>query len=212
MSIECRALTFAYGEAPVLRGIDLCVRPGERIGIVGESGGGKSTLLKLLAGLYAQQAGTIEVCGAQRPRDIRQHVAAVMQGAPLLPVSIRENITCGHAMAEGRIRRAVEAAQLAAWVDGLPDGLDTFVGERGGQVSGGQAQRIAIARAIARDVPVLLLDEATSALDADTGGAVLEALEAAAREKAVVSVSHHARALQGYARVYRLEGGRLHDL
>ncbi|HPF86986.1 MAG TPA: ABC transporter ATP-binding protein [Candidatus Limiplasma sp.] len=210
MSIIAENLQYAYGGTPVLRGVDLTVPTGERIGIIGVSGGGKSTLLKLLSGLYAAQTGVVEVHGATTPQAIRRQVAMVLQSAMLFPASIRENITCGHPMAEAVIERACKAAQLADWIAALPDGLDTFVGERGGKVSGGQAQRIAIARAIAKDAPVVLLDEATSALDGATGGAVLAAIDRLTAGKTVVSVSHHPGALVHCTRVYRLEGGRLH--
>ena len=107
------------------------------------------------------------------------------------------------------IRQACDAAQLSDWIATLPDGLDTFVGERGGKVSGGQAQRIAIARAIAKDASVVLLDEATSALDSDTSNAVLSALESLTKGKTVVSVSHHPETLVGCGRVCKLVGGQL---
>lgn len=209
MSIHVENLSFAYGENQVLRDIHLSVETGESIGIIGVSGGGKSTLLKLLAGLYAVQEGIVEVHGARSPEDIRKSVAMVMQNPMLFPASIKENITCGHPMSMDVIRLACDAAQLSDWIATLPDGLDTFVGERGGKVSGGQAQRIAIARAIAKGTPVVLLDEATSALDGDTGNAVLSALESLTKGKTVVSVSHRPEALVGCNRIYRLEGGRL---
>jgi ATP-binding cassette subfamily B protein/subfamily B ATP-binding cassette protein MsbA len=133
----------------------------------------------------------------------------VMQSAMLLPASIRDNITCGHDMPEADILRACEAAQLTGWLSTLPDGLDTFVGERGGKVSGGQGQRIAVARAVAKDAPVVLLDEPTSALDKSTGGALLKALANLTRGKTVLHVSHRMENLAGCDRVYRLENGRL---
>jgi len=135
----------------------------------------------------------------------------VMQNPMLFPASIKDNIACGHSMSDEEIRRACEAAQLSDWIATLPDGIDTFVGERGGRVSGGQAQRIAIARAIAKDAPVVLLDEATSALDGDTSYAVLSALESLTKGKTVVSVSHRPEALAWCNRIYRLEGGQLYD-
>lgn len=211
MSIRTQGLCFDYDGKEVLRDVDLAIRSGERVGIVGVSGGGKSTLLKLLAGLYTPARGTVEVQGQSSPQLIRRKVAMVMQNAPLFPASIRDNITCGHPMSDDTIARACRAAQLTGWLESLPVGLDTFVGERGGNVSGGQAQRIAIARAIAREAPVILLDEATSALDERTGAAVLLALEELTADKTVVSVSHRPEALDGYHRVLRLEEGRLHD-
>lgn len=178
---------------------------------MGVSGCGKSTLLKLLAGLYSARDGIVEVQGLRRPEDIRKNVSMVMQNIMLFPGSIRDNITCGHPMSDEEIRQACDAAQLSGWIAALPDGIDTFVGERGGRVSGGQAQRIAIARAIAKNAPVVLLDEATSALDGDTSMAVLSALESLTKGKTVVSVSHRTEALAGCSRIFMLEGGRLYS-
>lgn len=211
MSVIIQGLRFFYEDHLVLDGIDLSVPPGESVGIIGVSGGGKSTLLKLVSGLYDVQHGDISVLGARLSADRRRKVAMVMQSAALFPASIRDNITCGHAMKDADIRHACDAAQLSGWIGSLPEGLDTFVGERGGKVSGGQAQRIAIARAIAKNAPVVLLDEPTSALDNDTGAAVISALASLTRGKTVLHVSHRPETLAGCDRLLCLEGGRLHD-
>ena len=209
MSVVIENLDFSYGEKRVLSGVSLTVETGEAVGIVGVSGGGKSTLLKLVSGLYDVQCGGISVMGARASAERRRNVAMVMQSAALFPASIRDNVTCGHDMDEAGIRRACDAAQLSEWIASLPDGLDTFVGERGGKVSGGQAQRIAIARAIAKDAPVVLLDEPTSALDKDTAAAVILALDVLAKGKTVLHVSHKPETLAGCGRILHLEGGRL---
>lgn len=209
MGIEGKGISYSYGQTRVLRGVDLRVETGEVVGIVGVSGGGKSTLLKLLSGLYAPQEGFLCVEGETQSARIRKKVAMVLQGAQLFPASIRENITCGHEMDDSKVRAACQAAQISDWIDSLPEGLNTFVGERGGKVSGGQAQRIAIARAIAKDAPVILLDEATSALDGETGAAVLTALGNLMKGKTVITVSHRPEALADCGKVYRLEGGLL---
>lgn len=210
MNIIIENLTFAYGEKKVLESINLHVKSGETVGVVGVSGGGKSTLLKLISGLYDIQEGRIVIGEAQTSPERRKHIAMVMQSAMLLPASIRDNITCGHEMDEAVLRHACDMAQLTGWISTLPDGLDTFVGERGGQVSGGQAQRIAIARAIAKDAPVILLDEPTSALDGDTGTAVMTALERLTEGRTVLHISHQAQMLSSCDRILRLEGGRLY--
>ena len=210
MSIVIENLSFAYGDRQVLDNINLLVVTGETIGIAGISGGGKSTLLKLISGLYNVQSGKITIGDAQTSPERRSCVAMVMQNAMLLPASIRDNITCGHGIDEATIRYACDAAQLTEWVSGLPDGLDTFVGERGGRVSGGQAQRIAIARAIAKNAPVVLLDEPTSALDGNTGAAVMSTLASLAEGKTVLHVSHQTETLTGCDRIMRLEEGRLY--
>jgi ATP-binding cassette subfamily B protein/subfamily B ATP-binding cassette protein MsbA len=213
MSIIIKDLCFSYGGAPVLESINLLVKTGEAVGIIGVSGGGKSTLLKLVSGLYdvRKGEGEINVTGRADSAGRRSRTAMVMQSASLFPASIRDNITCGHEMSEDVVRNACEAAQLADWIAALPDGLDSFVGERGGKVSGGQAQRIAIARAIAKNAPVILLDEPTSALDHETSAAVIEALQSLTRDKTVLHVSHRPETLIGCDRVLRLEGGRLYD-
>ena len=208
--IEIKNLSFSYGETPVLDNINLSVKIGGAVGIAGVSGGGKSTLLKLISGLYEAPNGIITVMGVSSPIERIRNVAMVMQNAVLFPASIRDNITCGHLMDEAEIINACEAACLCDWINSLPAGLDTFVGERSGRVSGGQAQRIAIARAVAKNSPVVLLDEPTSALDRETGAAVLAALENLARGRTVIHVSHVPETLKSCGRLLRLEGGCLH--
>lgn len=211
MSILLQEICFSYGEKQVLDRVSLAVRNKEHIGILGGSGNGKSTLLKILAGLYEAKDGICEVEGERSPDQIRRQVAMVMQTPSLFPLSIRDNITCGHPMAEDVVWNAVRAAQLEEWIKSLPDGLDSLVGERGGNISGGQAQRIAIARAIAKDAPVVLLDEPTSALDEETSTALLQAMERLTEGKTVVHVTHRGETLQNYDRILVLKGGKLFD-
>lgn len=211
MSILLQEISFGYGEKRILDRITLQVREKEHIGILGGSGDGKSTLLKILAGLYEVKEGRCTVAGENRPEQIRKQVAMVMQTPCLLPMSIRDNITCGHPMSEEKLWNAVCAAQLEEWVSRLPEGLDSFVGERGGSISGGQAQRIAIARAIAKDAPVILLDEPTSALDDKTSMALLRAMERLTEGKTVIHVTHREESLHNYDRILVLKGGKLFD-
>lgn len=202
-------ITFSYENTFVLKDLFLKGQPGEHIGIVGDSGCGKSTLLKLLAGLYEPECGKVIIAGASSPERIRKQVALVMQHNCLFPLSIRDNITCGHEMEEEVIWKACQNASLAQWIESLPKGLDTNVGERGAQVSGGQAQRIQIARALCKDAPIILLDEPTSALDKDTGDAVLSTLNKLLKDKTVIHVTHHPEVLDSSYSIYRLEGGKL---
>ena len=202
-------VSFSYEDTMVLKKLSLKVKPGEHIGIVGDSGCGKSTLLKLLVGLYELDSGKIMIAGEDQPEKIRRQVAMVMQHNSLFPLSIRENITCGHNISEKEIWAACENASLAEWIESLPLGLDTNVGERGSQVSGGQAQRIQIARALCKDAPIILLDEPASALDKDTGHAVLETLYKLTENKTVIHVTHHPESLDDSYRILRLEGGTL---
>lgn len=198
--IKIENLSYSYGDKKVLKNINLTVADGEKIGIVGESGSGKSTLIKLISGLYKVQEGTLQVDGK---------TAVVMQSLNLFPLTIRENITCGHTVSEEKITEAVKIAQLEDWVSSLPDGLDTFVGVRGGNVSGGQAQRISIARAIALDAPILILDEATSALDGKTSEKLMEALDEWWQNRTVISIAHRKEALSFCKKIYQLEEGQL---
>lgn len=209
MSVVLREISFCYGEKKILDNISLTVREKEHIGILGGSGSGKSTLLKLLAGLYTVKEGHCEVAGETTPDRMRKKVAMVMQTPGLFPLSIRENITCGHPIPEEKVWEAVRAAQLEEWVRELPDGLDSLVGERGGNISGGQAQRIAIARAIAKDAPVVLLDEPTSALDGETADALLRAMERLTEGKTVIHVTHREETIQTYDRILVLKEGKL---
>ena len=211
MSIVLREISFSYGEKKILDRISLTVREKEHIGILGVSGSGKSTLLKILAGLYPVKEGFCEVAGESTPEGIRKQVAVVMQTPGLFPLPIRENITCGHPMAEEKVWEAVRAAQLEEWVRGLSDGLNSRVGERGGNLSGGQAQRIAIARAIAKDAPVVLLDEPTSALDGETADALLRAMDRLTEGKTVIHVTHREETIQNYDRILVLKEGKLFD-
>ena len=210
MNIKIDNVSFSYDGCRVLDHINLSVKCGETVGIVGVSGGGKSTLLKLISGLYDLQSGSISIGQAHTSSERRRNIAMVIQNAILFPASIRDNITCGHDMDENVLSHACETAQLSEWISTLPDGVDTFVGERSGQVSGGQAQRIAIARAIAKNAPVILLDEPTSALDNDTGTAVMAALTSLTTGRTVLHVSHHVDMLKKYDRILRLNGGRLY--
>src|SRR5436190_174996 len=170
---------FDYGRLPrpggVLRGIDLVIAPGERVGLVGPSGAGKSTLVNLLLHFYDPGRGRILIDGqdivAVTQESLRTQIAMVTQDTSLLHRSIRDNIRYGRPQSsEWEVRRAAAQAHAVEFIEGLEDwygrrGFDAHVGERGVKLSGGQRQRIALARVILKDAPILVLDEATSALD-----------------------------------------------
>lgn len=202
-------VSFGYGEKVVFEGLTLQVKHGEHIGILGESGCGKSTLLKLLAGLYEPDAGQILIDGESTPEKIRGQIAMVMQHNSLFPLSIRENITCGHTVPEEKLWAVCQSAGLVPWIESLPQGLDTNVGERGSRVSGGQAQRIQIARALGKEASIVLLDEPTSALDRENRKEILKTLQEQLKDKTVIHVTHHPENLDGSYKIYRLMGGRL---
>lgn len=203
------SISFSYGENMVIKNLSLQVKHGEHIGILGDSGCGKSTLLKILAGLYEPDCGKAVISGESLPQKIREQVALVMQHNSLLPLSIRENITCGHDIADETVWAACENASLIKWIQTLPKGLDANVGERGNQVSGGQAQRIQIARALCKNASVVLLDEPVSALDKETGDSVLNALNKLTDGKTVIHVTHRQETLNSSYVIYRMAGGKL---
>lgn len=202
-------ISFSYGDNVLIRNLSLKVKHGEHIGIVGDSGCGKSTLLKIIAGLYEPDCGNVVISGESLPQKIREQVALVMQYNSLLPLPIRDNITCGHNIADETVWAACENVSLMKWIETLPKGLDTNVGERGNQVSGGQAQRIQIARALCKNASVVLLDEPVSALDKETGKSVLNALNKLTDGKTVIHVTHHQETLDSSYKIYRMAGGKL---
>ncbi len=202
-------ISFSYEDTMIVKNLSLRMRYGEHIGIVGDSGCGKSTVLKIIAGLYEADCGERVIAGECSPEKIRERIAIVMQSNSLFPLSIRDNITCGHDITEEKIRAACQSASLTKWLESLSEELNTNVGERGNQVSGGQAQRIQIARAFCKDAPIILLDEPVSALDKDTGHAVLNALNELANGRTVIHVTHHRETLDNSYTIYRMERGKL---
>lgn len=202
-------ISFSYENAMIMKNLSLKVRRGEHIGIVGDSGCGKSTVLKIIAGLYEADCGETVIAGESSPEKIRKYIALVMQQNSLFPMSIKDNITCGHDISDKIVWTACQSASLTKWIESLPDGLDTNVGERGNQVSGGQAQRIQIARALCKNASIILLDEPVSALDENTGHLVLSALNKLTESRTVIHVTHHRETLDDSYKIYRMEGGKL---
>lgn len=207
--IKLQNISFTYGEQQVLHNITLNIERGQKIGIIGESGCGKSTLLKILAGLYVPTSGIIEVCGKTDPKEISKCVSVVMQTPMLLPLSIYENITLGHDYPADRIDQVCKMANIKNWIDSLPEGINTYLGNSADELSGGQAQRIAIARAMCKNADILLLDEPTSALDKDTTASVLESIKEFSKDKTVIHVTHQAVHLDGYDHIYKIVSGFL---
>ena len=195
-AVEIHSIRFSYtGEEDVLRAFSLEVKKGECIAITGASGCGKTTLSKLLLGLYPITEGDIRVNGWSMREcdlaDLRRQIAYVPQEPYLFQGSIAENIRMGRPEAtEEEIRQAAKQAHAHEFIMEFPEGYDTKVGERGNNLSGGQRQRIAIARAILKDTPVLLLDEATSALDNESEQAVNEALRNLQGQKTILMIAH----------------------
>ncbi len=224
-AIEFRGVSFAYaGDGPrVLRGIDLRIEPGMRLGIVGPSGAGKSTLLALVPRLYdipegldpsGRTWGTVCFDGRDvrglRLAELRRSVALVPQQALLFEGSIRTNLLYANPEAtEDQMWEALRIADLATTVASLPAGLDAPVGERGYSLSGGQRQRLALARAIVAQPVVLLLDDCTSALDSETESRIQPALEHALPGRTFVIVSHKVASVRRADRIIVLESGTI---
>ena len=206
---ELKNVYFSYGEKVILEDVSLTVCRGEKIGIVGESGCGKSTLLCLLAGLYEPSSGIVRIEGETEAEKISAAVSVVMQTPMLLPMTIYENITLGNEYSDKWIRHILELSSLDKWIDSLENGVHTYLGDRANELSGGQAQRIAIARAMCKDADLILLDEPTSALDSETRESVLEALKNATEGKTVIHVTHDNSQLKDYDCIYRLQGAKL---
>lgn len=200
---------------PALQEVDLVIRRGEFIGICGPTGGGKSTLVDLIAGLLEPTAGEIHVDG----RELHEHrhawwrqLGVVSQSVFLVDDTIRNNIALGRPpgkIDEDRLRRTVRRAQLEDVIADLPEGLDTHVGERGIRLSGGQRQRIAIARAFYREPSVLILDEGTSALDAATESALVAAIDELQEGRTLIAVAHRISTVRRADRIFVVEGGRI---
>ena len=213
--VEMDDVHFAYADGtPALRGVSLLAEPGERVALVGPSGGGKTTALNLVPRLFDPDRGAVRVDGRD-VRDVtlgslRANIALVSQHVTLFADTVAANIALGRPGATpGAIAAAARAADAHDFIARLPDGYDTVLGERGDTLSGGQRQRLAIARAILRDAPILLLDEATSALDAGSEAKVQAALERLSEGRTVLVVAHRLSTVAGADRVYVLDGGRV---
>jgi ATP-binding cassette, subfamily B, bacterial len=207
-------VAFHYpGGAQVFEKFALRIQPGQRVGLVGHSGGGKSSLFALLQRFYDIQHGSITIDGQDISRvtqqSLREAISVVPQDISLFHRSIMENIRYGRPNAtDDEVLRAAIAARCD-FIENLPEGMSTMVGDRGIKVSGGQRQRIAIARAFLKDAPILLLDEATASLDSESEEAIREALSRLMRGRTVIAIAHRLATLRNFDRVLVLQGGRI---
>ncbi|WP_315715692.1 MULTISPECIES: ABC transporter ATP-binding protein [unclassified Bradyrhizobium] len=207
-------ITFHYpGGHKLFENFTLRLQPGQRVGLVGQSGGGKSSLFTLLQRFYDPQAGHIRIDGQDiakvTQQSLREAISVVPQDISLFHRSILENIRYGRPSAtDDEVLRAAIAARCD-FVETLPEGLQTMVGDRGVKLSGGQRQRIAIARAFLKDAPILLLDEATAALDSESEEAIREALSRLMRGRTVIAIAHRLATLRNFDRVVVLKSGRI---
>lgn len=216
-------VSFAYPsrpDAPVLVNVGFEVMPGETVAIVGPSGSGKTTLFSLLQGAYTPSAGAVRVDGhdiaALDLTALRQHIALVAQEPVLFDAGIAENVRFGlrdsAMMNDAAIADVLKSAQIYDFVSALPQGIHTNIGPRGSQLSVGQKQRIAIARALARDAEILLLDEATSALDAESESAVKKALSALKQGRTTLIIAHRLATVRQADRIIVMDKGRIIDV
>jgi ATP-binding cassette subfamily B multidrug efflux pump len=213
-------VSFGYGtERGVLRGIDLSIAPGERVGLIGPSGAGKSTLVNLLLGFFAPESGRILIDGQDiagvTQESLRGQIAMVTQDTSLLHRSIRDNIRYGRPEAsDAEVLDAARRAEADGFISTLEDwngrrGYDAHAGERGVKLSGGQRQRIAIARVILKDSPILVLDEATSALDSEVEAAIQDQLDGLMRGRTVIAIAHRLSTISRMDRLVVLDQGRV---
>lgn len=215
--IEFQNVTFGYEEnSPILRNISFLVPEGKTIALVGASGGGKSTVFKLVCGFYPlpEDQGEIRVFGSlidgANPEQLRSHFSVVTQDSYLFSGTVAENIGYGREVASmDEIIEAAKAAQAHSFIMQLEDGYQTYVGERGGFLSGGQRQRIAMARAFLKDAPVLLLDEPTSALDPESESAVQEALGVLMKQRTTMVIAHRLSTVQNADEIWVMEQGNI---
>ena len=210
-------VTFAYPHrAPVLRDFELTIQPGQRVGLVGASGAGKSTVLALLQRFYDVSGGRILVDGqeidAVTQDSLRQTMAIVPQDISLFHRTVLENIRYARPSAtEQEVLVAAEMAHCRDFIEALPEGFATMVGDRGVKLSGGQRQRLAIARALLKDAPILLLDEATSALDSESERAIQAALDRLMQGRTVIAIAHRLSTLKSFDRIIVMDQGHIVD-
>ncbi len=214
VGVRMENIAFRYGDGPlVLNGVTLDIRPGEKIALVGASGGGKSTLVQVILGLYPTESGTLYFDNVPVTEIgmevVRQHVATVLQHPAIFNDTVRANLTMGCDCPDAELWQALEVAQLKDMVEQLPKGLDTIVGLQGVRISGGQRQRLAIARMILAKPQVVILDEATSALDAETEARLHEALRAFLQDRTTIIVAHRLSAVKQADRIYVFEDGHI---
>jgi ATP-binding cassette subfamily B protein len=215
LSVELRDVTFAYApdQPPLFRQFALRVKPGEKVGLVGRSGGGKTTITRLLLRFADVQAGAILIGG--QPVDgvpqsaLRALIGYVPQDPSMFHRSIADNIRVGRPGAsDTEVRRAAGMAHAAEFIEALPAGYETLVGERGVKLSGGQRQRVAIARAILKDAPILILDEATSSLDSESEALIQDALWKLMVSRTAIVIAHRMSTVRRMDRLVVIDGGR----
>ena len=215
-SIELRDVSFAYNQdKPIFSNVSLMVHRGERIGFVGESGAGKTTLVDVMIGLLQPQKGEVLLDGRVLDKDTikswRQKIGYIPQAVTLFDGTVLENVVCGRGVDEERVIYSLKQAHIYDFLC-TKDGVYTRVGDAGIQLSGGQKQRVAIARALYGDPEVLVLDEATSALDHETEGVIMDNIYEVSANKTLLVIAHRLTTIQRCDRVYRIQDGTVHEV
>jgi subfamily B ATP-binding cassette protein MsbA len=212
--IVYRDVSFSYGDRPVLQDINLTVRRGEMVALVGPSGAGKTTLLNLLPRFYEVDRGAILIDGHDirnvTQESLRDQIGVVTQQTILFNDTVRLNVAYGRLGAsEAQILEALKAAHAYDFVMAMPQGLDTLIGEQGVRLSGGEGQRLAIARALLKDAPILILDEATSSLDSESEREVQQALDRLIAGRTTLVIAHRLSTVRNAHRLVVLDQGRI---
>lgn len=216
MTVDIEGIKFAYGDGPyVLNGVNLSIAAGEKVALVGASGGGKSTLIQVLLGLYPPLFGDIKFNGVSMQKIgmevVREHVACVLQHPALFNDTLRMNLTLGRDVPDEQLWAVLDVAQIRDVVEDMPRGLDSLLGMDGIRLSGGQRQRIAIARMVLTNPNVVILDEATSALDADTEARVHSSLQTFLENRTTIIVAHRLSAVKQADRVFVFDDGKISE-
>ena len=210
-SIEFKNVTFSYGKESVIKNFSLTINKGQKVALVGLSGSGKSTLISLILRLYDIEDGEILIDGINIKKytmnSVREAFALVSQDIFLFNDTVEENLMAGEKYTQDQIEHALDVSYAKEFIDKLPDGMNTQIGDRGLRLSGGQSQRLTIARAFLRDCPILLFDEATSALDNESEKVVQKALDKVASHKTAIAVAHRLSTIQNYDRIVVMKDG-----
>ena len=216
VGLSVEDVCFSYGEGlPVIDGVSLSIAEGEKVALVGASGGGKSTLVQIILGLYPADSGELYFDGVNL-KDIglsvvRENVATVLQHPAMFNDSVRENLCLGRNIDDQSIWQALEIAQMKQVVEEMPEQLDSIIGRSGIRLSGGQRQRLAIARMILADPKIVVLDEATSSLDTETEALLHEAMHSFLQDRTTLIIAHRLSAVKQADRVLVFDAGKIID-